>query len=81
MTAEALAFDLHGGSLALDNTWVNVFDPDGFHSGHSHPHCAISGTYYARTPEGAAALKFEDPRLTHMMAAPMRPTRCAASPT
>jgi uncharacterized protein (TIGR02466 family) len=25
-----------------------------------------------RTPEGAAALKFEDPRLTQMMAAPMR---------
>lgn len=70
--AEALAFDLQGGKLKLDNMWVNVLDPDGFHSGHIHPHCAISGTYYVRTSEGAAALKFEDPRLAHMMAAPMR---------
>lgn len=70
--AEDLALDLQGGALALDNMWVNVLDPDGFHSGHIHPHCAISGTYYVRTPKGAAALKFEDPRLAHMMAAPMR---------
>ena len=30
----------------------------------------ISGTYYVQVPRGAAALKFEDPRLSKMMAAP-----------
>ena len=70
--AEALAFDLGRGRLKLDNLWVNILDPDGFHSGHIHPHCAVSGTYYVRTPAGAAPLKFEDPRLPMLMAAPPR---------
>jgi uncharacterized protein (TIGR02466 family) len=52
--------------------WVNVLEPGGFHAGHIHPHCVISGTYYARVPDGASALKFEDPRLPLMMAAPPR---------
>ena len=30
----------------------------------------ISGTYYVRVPEGAGRLKYEDPRLAMMMAAP-----------
>jgi uncharacterized protein (TIGR02466 family) len=70
--SEALALDLAGGKLKLDNLWVNVLEADGFHSGHIHPHCVLSGTYYARAPKGAAALKLEDPRLPLMMAAPMR---------
>lgn len=70
--AEALAFDLQGGKLKLDNLWVNVLKTDGFHSGHIHPHCVLSGTYYVRTPKGASSLKFEDPRLTRTMAAPMK---------
>jgi uncharacterized protein (TIGR02466 family) len=32
----------------------------------------ISGTYYVRTPRGSPGLKFEDPRLSRMMAAPPR---------
>jgi uncharacterized protein (TIGR02466 family) len=65
-------FDLGGGRLKLDTLWINVLDPGGFHSGHIHPHSVISGTYYAGVPDGAASLKFEDPRLPMMMAAPMR---------
>ena len=70
--AKAVHFDLAGRKLALDNIWINVLDPGGFHSGHIHPHAVISGTYYAQTPDGAASLKFEDPRLPMMMAAPTR---------
>lgn len=70
--AASACFDLGGGRLALDNIWINVLDPGGFHSGHIHPHSVISGTYYAAVPDGAAALKFEDPRLAMMMAAPTR---------
>jgi uncharacterized protein (TIGR02466 family) len=70
--AEALAFDLGGARLKLDNIWLNVMPKGGFHSGHIHPHSVISGTYYARTPRGAAAIRFEDPRLAMMMAAPPR---------
>ena len=52
--------------------WVNILKPGGAHSGHIHPHSIISGTIYIRVPEGAAALKLEDPRLPAMMAAPLR---------
>jgi uncharacterized protein (TIGR02466 family) len=65
-------FDLGGGRLKLDNLWINRLDPGGFHSGHIHPNSVISGTYYAQVPDGAASLKFEDPRLAMMMAAPPR---------
>jgi uncharacterized protein (TIGR02466 family) len=70
--AEALAFDLGGGRLRLDSLWVNVLKPGAAHSGHIHPHSVISGTVYVRTPNGASALKLEDPRLPLMMAAPPR---------
>lgn len=70
--AEALAFDLGRVRLKLDNIWLNVMPKGGFHSGHIHPHSVLSGTYYARTPKRAAAIRFEDPRLPMMMAAPPR---------
>lgn len=70
--ARVVHFDLGGGKLKLDNLWINILDPGGFHSGHIHPHSIISGTYYAQVPDGAASLKFEDPRLPMMMAAPTR---------
>lgn len=68
--AADLAWDLGNRRLALDSLWVNILAPGGSHSGHIHPHCAISGTYYVRTPKGASAIRFEDPRLGLMMAAP-----------
>lgn len=70
--AASVHFDLGGGRLKLDNIWVNVLDGGGFHSGHIHPLSVISGTYYASIPNGAAAIRFEDPRLSMMMAAPPR---------
>lgn len=56
----------------LDSLWVNILKPGGMHSGHIHPHSCISGTLYVRTPRGAGGLRFEDPRLPLMMAAPPR---------
>ncbi|WP_380781781.1 TIGR02466 family protein [Sphingomonas sp. R86520] len=66
------AFDLGGRKLKLDSFWVNVLKPGGAHSGHIHPHSVVSGTMYVAIPEGAGALKLEDPRLPMMMAAPTR---------
>jgi uncharacterized protein (TIGR02466 family) len=37
----------------------------------------ISGTTYLAVPDGAGALKFEDPRLPMMMAAPPRKAKAA----
>ena len=68
--AQHLQMDLQGKKLKLDNIWVNVLEPGGSHTGHIHPHCVLSGTYYVRVPDGASSLKFEDPRLAAMMAAP-----------
>lgn len=70
--ARALAFDLRGRKLVLDSLWINILAPDGSHSGHIHPHSVLSGTYYVTVPDGASALRFEDPRLAMMMAAPLR---------
>ncbi|TXC69830.1 hypothetical protein FSB78_01795 [Sphingomonas ginsenosidivorax] len=66
------AFDLGGRKLKLDSLWVNVLKPGGAHSGHIHPHSVVSGTMYVTVPEGAGALKLEDPRLPMLMAAPPR---------
>ncbi|WP_156678336.1 TIGR02466 family protein [Sphingomonas profundi] len=64
------AFDLGGRRLKLDSLWVNVLKPGGAHGGHIHPHSVVSGTVYVVVPEGAGALRLEDPRLPLMMAAP-----------
>jgi uncharacterized protein (TIGR02466 family) len=69
--AEACHFDL-GRKPKLDSLWVNILKPGGTHSGHIHPHSIISGTCYISVPNGAGALKLEDPRLARMMAAPTR---------
>lgn len=66
------AFDLAGRKLKLDSLWVNVMKPGATHSGHIHPHSVVSGTVYIAVPPGAGAIRFEDPRLTMMMAAPTR---------
>ncbi len=69
--ADALQMDLGGKRLKLDNIWVNLLNPGGSHSGHIHPHCVLSGTYYVAILDGASSIRFEDPRLPLMMAAPM----------
>ncbi len=70
--AEALAFDLDGKALTLEDIWINILPEGGSHSGHIHPHSALSGTLYVAMPEATSALKLEDPRLPMMMAAPPR---------
>jgi uncharacterized protein (TIGR02466 family) len=56
----------------LDSLWVNLLKSAGQHSGHIHPHSVISGTLYVEVPAGSGAIRFEDPRLPLMMAAPPR---------
>ncbi len=72
-----LDFDLGGRRLRLDNLWINILQSGGVHGSHIHPHSVISGTYYVKVPDGASAIKFEDPRLGYMMAAPPRKARAA----
>lgn len=70
-----LDFDLGEQRLKLDSIWINVLDSGGVHGAHIHPHSVISGTYYVAVPDGASAIRFEDPRLAMMMAAPPRRQR------
>ncbi len=67
-----LEFDLGGQKLVLEDLWINILPEGGTHSSHIHPHSVISGTTYVAMPEGASALKLEDPRSARMMAAPPR---------
>jgi uncharacterized protein (TIGR02466 family) len=70
--AADLQFDLGDKKLVLDSLWINILPEGGIHTGHIHPHSVISGTTYVAMPDGASALKLEDPRLAMMMAAPGR---------
>jgi len=72
-----LDLDLAGRRLGLDSLWVNLLAPGGHHAAHIHPQSIISGTYYVKLPPGAAGLKFEDPRLPLMMAAPPRKAKAS----
>ena len=69
--AADLAWDLPR-KPRLDSVWVNLLKGNGAHSAHLHPHSILSGTLYVEVPPGAGAIKFEDPRLPMMMAAPVR---------
>jgi uncharacterized protein (TIGR02466 family) len=66
-----LGFDLQGRKLKCNSLWINILPEGGTHSSHIHPHSVISGTTYVAMPEGAGALKLEDPRLPMMMTAPV----------
>lgn len=74
----AAAFAKHAGfdlsrKPKLDSLWVNLLKSGGHHSGHIHPHSVISGTLYVEMPQSSGRIRFEDPRLPLMMAAPTRP--------
>ena len=67
-----LQFDLDGKKVRLNSLWINILPEGGVHTSHLHPHSVISGTAYVTVPNGASAIKFEDPRSAMMMAAPER---------
>jgi uncharacterized protein (TIGR02466 family) len=56
----------------LDSLWVNLLQSNGHHGAHIHPHSILSGTLYVEVPTGSGPIRFEDPRLPMMMAAPTR---------
>lgn len=70
--AKELQFDLGGRRLVLDSLWINVMKKGAHHAPHIHPHAVISGTFYVHVPPLAGTIRFEDPRLAMMMAAPPR---------
>jgi uncharacterized protein (TIGR02466 family) len=59
----------------LDSLWANLLKGGGHHSAHIHPNSVLSGTLYVEVPAGSGAIRFEDPRLPMMMAAPAGPDR------
>ncbi|MQQ08384.1 hypothetical protein GFB49_07970 [Epibacterium sp. SM1979] len=70
--AKDLELDLDGRALVLEDLWINILPEGGTHASHIHPHSVISGTTYVSMPDGASALKLEDPRHAMMMAHPPR---------
>ncbi len=70
--AKDLEFNLEERALVLEDIWINILPEGGMHSSHLHPHSVISGTTYVAMPDGASALKLEDPRSGRLMAAPAR---------
>jgi uncharacterized protein (TIGR02466 family) len=70
--ARALHYDLVGRKVVMTDCWVNVMPAGVVHSLHLRPASFVSGTYYVAVPRGSGALKFEDPRLSRLMATPPR---------
>ena len=69
--ARECCFDL-SFNPKIDSLWVNLLKAGGHHAGHIHPNSMISGTLYVEVPKNSGAIRFEDPRLPLMMAAPPR---------
>ena len=68
--ARGAEFDLGKRKLKLDSLWINVMNKSAVHAAHIHTHSVVSGTYYVTAPAGSGAIRFEDPRLAMLMAAP-----------
>lgn len=62
--------DLRPSDLHLTRMWVNVMGSGSSHPFHIHPHSVISGSFYLQIPKSAPGIKFEDPRMSSMMARP-----------
>lgn len=58
-------------NLKMTNCWVNIMPKGTQHSAHLHPHSVISGSFYVHVSPDSSAIKFEDPRLSQLMNAPM----------
>ena len=67
-----LDFNLESRDLKLEDIWINILAEGGNHPAHLHPNSVISGTIYISMPPKTSAIKFEDPKLPMMMAAPSR---------
>jgi uncharacterized protein (TIGR02466 family) len=76
--AASVDFEMRGLEPVVDSIWINVLENGGAHTGHIHTNSVISGTIYVDVPDGASTIRFEDPRLAMMMAAPPRRARAAA---
>ncbi len=72
VAAFARELQFEAGRRVLDSLWLNVMDRGASHAQHIHPHAVISGTYYVTAPPKSGVIRFEDPRLGLMMAAPPR---------
>ena len=72
MFARTVQWDLEGRQLEMTDCWVNIMGHQVVHGLHLHPLSTVSGTYYVRVPARSPGIKFEDPRLDRMMAAPPR---------
>ena len=70
-----LALDPH--SHEITGCWFNLGPVGTDRNMHRHPNNFLSGTYYVRTPEGANAITFHDPRPQAGLIAP-QPTRLTA---
>jgi len=70
--SKSMDWDLGGRRLGMTDCWINIMPKGVAHGLHLHPNAVVSGTYYVRTPAGCPGLKFEDPRLSRLMAAPPR---------
>jgi uncharacterized protein (TIGR02466 family) len=70
--AAAVEWDLKGRELEMTDCWVNIMPRRTVHGLHLHPLSTVSGTYYVQVPSGCPGIKFEDPRLDRLMAAPPR---------
>ena len=59
--AKRLAFDFERFDLVFQEMWINKNGPRDYNRAHVHPNAILSGTYYAKVPEGSGNIEFYDP--------------------
>jgi uncharacterized protein (TIGR02466 family) len=74
--ARRIDMDLREAQLAMVDCWINIMSRDAAHPSHVHPGAVVSGTFYVKTPEGCAGIRFEDPRIEHFAGLPPRRSDC-----
>jgi|SRR5450432_187385 uncharacterized protein (TIGR02466 family) len=74
--ARRIDMDLREAQLSMVDCWVNIMSREAVHPLHVHPGAVVSGSFYVKTPEGCAGIRFEDPRVENFAGVPPRRPDC-----
>jgi len=67
---QQLDYQVRFDQLFMSDCWLNIMPKGAYHGLHLHPLSFISGTFYVQANATSPGIKFEDPRLSRMLAQP-----------
>jgi len=67
---DQLDYQVKLNQLYMSDCWINMMPTGAYHGLHLHPLSFISGTFYVQATADCPGIKFEDPRLSRLVAQP-----------